>query len=388
MNKSESPFSLPKSQRKRIPLRFVIQTLTIPTDRLNTVRLSQALATQCPAISTGIHELDNALEGGITRGQITEVYGCPGSGKSTFATNLASLVIKDEHDVLWLEGSQCIPASRLHDFITDEENDQEVEDVLMRKVKCISTPTLTSLLVLLLQASDRSVGATTDQLITTYTSLIVLDDLTTLYNAAFPPADNSNQRDLNLKKTRVLTTLGNKLSQIAMIYNIAIVVLSKFTSKITGGDPAQMVGPFGDVWNNTCSTRIVFFRNHYHARLSFIDEQDLRWAAVQKVGNRRIMDPQAIAFRIQSTGIVSLDLLASTQPSRTQSSASQRLVLSSSASNLSNEHPRVSQIRLQAEEEEDDSETHVSKKARIEQGPKEPSLLACPEVCDSEDDSF
>ena len=71
-------------------------------DRLPTVSASVALkslsASHSSAVSTGLPELDQILQGkdsrgvgqetlsgGLVRGQVTEVYGPPGVGKTTFA---------------------------------------------------------------------------------------------------------------------------------------------------------------------------------------------------------------------------------------------------------------------------------------------------------------
>jgi RecA/RadA recombinase len=76
--------------------------LTGILDRLPTVSASQALfnsnvSAGAPCISTGLTRLDSLIHGreahsddagiatGVSRGQVTEIYGPPGSGKTSFA---------------------------------------------------------------------------------------------------------------------------------------------------------------------------------------------------------------------------------------------------------------------------------------------------------------
>lgn len=384
---SQAPFSLPKSQRKvhYSPCSCFVDLI----DRLDTIRLSQALAVQKPSLSTRIRDLDEALSGGISLGQITEVYGCPGSGKTTFGLHLAAQIIQEEeegNEVVWLEGSQPLPASRLRDFIAQdhEEDNVESEEMTLQRVKCLATPTMTSLLSLLSPAPDATDPEALD-FVTEKTRMLVLDDLTTLYNTAFPPTEN--HRDVNQKKTRVLTALVNRLTRIAITHNLAVVILCKLTSKITRGGPAQMEAPFGDVWSNACTTRILLYRDFHSRRLSSVDEQDLRWITVQKVGKRNIMDPKGLPIKIIGSGIVSLDLEAS-QPSRSQSSASQRpsSAVSRFAEPIVRQRSRPVDLEEDEAEQESTNDRQTTKRARM-MAPPEPVVHAKSlEIDDSENE--
>lgn len=278
------------------------------------MKLSQALSTQAPKLATNITEIDRLLEGGLPTGQIIEIYGCPGAGKTALAASLAAQVIKAGDEVVWLEASQTLPASRLLDFVASEDFSQETERRLLELVQVLRIPTLTSLIALLASMTEykRSV-------ITKSTKLLIVDDLTTLYNAAFP-ADSS--RETNNKKSLVLTLLASRLSRLAVHYDIVILVLSKLTSKISKGGPAQLESPFGDAWTTACSIRLLLYRDTHTRRLPPGDELCLRWATVQRVKNKGILDPEAVPFKITGSSIESMNL--GFDLSRSQSRLSQR----------------------------------------------------------------
>lgn len=276
------------------------------------------MATQVSRISSGVAAIDEVLEGGLCPGQVSEVYGCPGSGKTAFAMQVAAQVVRAGHDVVWLECSQCLPACRLREFIRREQGEEnskvdvdvEVDlreaDKVLDRVKCLATPNLTSLLSLLLHSDKHDTGDTRDtSFITSETKLLVLDDLTTLYNAAFPP---DNGRDSNVKKARILSVLANELTRLAATHNLSIVVLSKLTSKITKGGPAQLEAPFGDAWASACGTRILLYRNTFP---NMTGEQEERWLVVQKQGYRQIPEAIGVPFKIIESGFVTVTLKVS-----------------------------------------------------------------------------
>ncbi|KAI1345026.1 hypothetical protein F5Y15DRAFT_364562 [Xylariaceae sp. FL0016] len=99
----------------------------ISTHRLPTVSAAQALddlkSDPRRFVSTGLKALDKALNngaasdgdstpspGGIEKGQIVEVWGPPGSGKTAFAMQAAANTLRDGRKVVWV-GELSIPRS-------------------------------------------------------------------------------------------------------------------------------------------------------------------------------------------------------------------------------------------------------------------------------------
>ena len=250
--------------------------------------MTQALATQSK-LSTGIDDLDDSLDGGITRSQVCEIYGCPGAGKTALGMQIAARVVACENLVVWLECSQRFPATRIRNFLDAET--YNAERALLSRVKCYRTATLNDLLVFLLHTDLTDV-------IPEQTKLLVIDDLTTLYNTAFPPETIRKDSGRYIepttsKKQRVLALLGNSLSSLASSKGIAIIVLNNLTTKITGGQ-ANLTSPFNETWSNMCATRLLLYR-----------DKDKRWLAVQRTNHRTAVTPTVHEVSLISAGFVS-----------------------------------------------------------------------------------
>ncbi|KAH0597360.1 hypothetical protein MHUMG1_04738 [Metarhizium humberi] len=104
------------------------------THRLPTVQASQALNELQDDgnlyLSTGLEELDQALlpptparspgstsVGGIKRGQITEIWGPSGTGKTAVSIQLAANSIHNGNDVVWIDCFQEMDVSRLENVL-------------------------------------------------------------------------------------------------------------------------------------------------------------------------------------------------------------------------------------------------------------------------------
>lgn len=300
--------------------------------------MSQAISQHQPRLSTGITTLDTALGGGVSRNAVSEVYGCPGSGKTTFGMALAAEAVRCGHRVVWLSCSQPLPVSRLRDFLQpqslarrdehqqehteDEEEEERGRRQRLESVTCVATPTLTSLLSLL--TTYCGVVDNESALFHEDTALLVIDDLTTLYNAAFPPAadvqyhnnnnnnnNSSSGRDASARKIKVLSVVSDHLLRLAATRNIAVLVLAKLTSRIIKGSRAQLESPFGDAWSSRCAARFVLYRNHDDAftthYLTNGGGDGVRWIAIQKHGNKSFADPVGLPFEIIGSGMVSVE---------------------------------------------------------------------------------
>ncbi|KAJ5888968.1 hypothetical protein N7495_009009 [Penicillium taxi] len=219
-------------------------------------------------VSTGVARLDQVLSasdqgpGGILRGQVTEVFGPPGVGK----TSLALQSVKELDNLIYFR-----------------------------------TPTLPHLLALLLQPPANFPPSST--------SLIVVDTVSSLFPAYFPNAadlkdrlaqgkitDKAQLQWLLNRKWNVSSELATHLTSLAS-RNIAVLAINQTHTKIKG-QPRATLHPVlaGGGWENCVQTRIVLYR----------DLPDARFAEITKRAGRILpvrMAELIVQFRIEADGI-------------------------------------------------------------------------------------
>ncbi|KAL8869210.1 MAG: hypothetical protein Q9174_004441 [Haloplaca sp. 1 TL-2023] len=315
--------------------------------RLPTVSASQALqdiesSSQKP-ISTGLRRLDEILQGnvpetivsedsvcGVSRGQVTEIYGSPGAGKTIFAyfisiptmiwgdladlraagqTSLPMLYAREAQSYglvsrLWLwHGSYSLNAHRLKDLLTQVrpvEQDgmtsgNSVVESLSRFHHFV-VPTLSHLLALLLHP--------TAAFLPKDVSLLVVDSISTPFQQAFVQAERQIDVKNAGKKTdtvqwaagrrwAVMGELITALGKLAATRNMAVVLTSQTTTRLRL-DSSALLHPAisGMSWEAGISSRILLYRDWHEKSEEVITQEriglvsDLRWATVTKVCGR------------------------------------------------------------------------------------------------------
>lgn len=183
---------------------------TPSTHRLPTVSASQALDDLgCDAsthVSTGLKGLDRsllgpvtvdsqdgAIKGGVQRGQVTEIWGPPGSGKTALGLQLTANALCDGDAVVWIDCFQALQQDRLRtvtkatqarrnaSFSTGIEAApaKEIDATQFYQYSCFTLPHLISL-----------VSRPTTKLIPTNTSLVIISSFSALVNSALPKSND------------------------------------------------------------------------------------------------------------------------------------------------------------------------------------------------------
>ncbi|KAF2725873.1 P-loop containing nucleoside triphosphate hydrolase protein [Polychaeton citri CBS 116435] len=246
-------------------------------DRLPTISASQALqaaqSLRSPAIPSNVSRLDSILSPygvGFERGKVTEIWGPSGCGKSALCLQASCRSLQDGHDVTWVACAAPLSGSRLDRIThtiepTSTTNESDLAAPLDR-FKHIPAPTLAHLLALILQRE--TVPPTSN------TSFLVIDDLHTLFDIAYPrhPAANmpfqsiaQEQKNwLSGRRYALLSRITRILKKIAMIQNAVVLVTTGCATRMRGeqGLGAALVPGIGGVeWDKGVSARCVVFRD-------------------------------------------------------------------------------------------------------------------------------
>ncbi|KAL9569392.1 hypothetical protein ACKAV7_006447 [Fusarium commune] len=267
------------------------------THRLPTVSVSQALdelgndaSTQ---VSTGIEELDRSLianipvdsqdttaKGGVQRGQITEIWGPPGAGKTALGLQLTANALCDGNAVVWVE-TQEGDASRFYHY------------------SCFTLPHLVAL-----------VSRPTAKLIPHNCSLMVISSLSALVNSALPKSHDGKATSKSnkgpspsAKRTQALLSIVNALHKFAATRNCAVVVLSQCATKMHSERGATLTAAVNaSVWEQGISTRLVMFRDWVWQENNLTS---VFLAGLQKLDGKACQEvvENVVAFKVELDGV-------------------------------------------------------------------------------------
>ncbi|KAI0386058.1 P-loop containing nucleoside triphosphate hydrolase protein [Hypomontagnella monticulosa] len=291
------------------------------THRLPTVSAAQALedlgSDPRRFVSTNLEILDQSLNdvtgesnnslprpGGLQKGQVIEVWGPPGSGKTSFGIQLAANTLRQSERVIWVDGFHPVPPARLHDMITSATTSPVADHT--DNFLHFRAPTLAHLIGLLCKPTANAIPSNT--------SLIVIDTLSSLVNYAFPKNFEVRQVQKgsgpgpSARRLQVLQFLISTLQKLAATRNLCIVILSQCATRMQFERGATLIPAINaGTWEQGIATRLVLFKDW---AMESDTIRDVHFIGIQKLNGKTSPGSisQVFAFNIQKDGLVSVDL--------------------------------------------------------------------------------
>ncbi|XP_049984688.1 DNA repair protein RAD51 homolog 4 isoform X3 [Alexandromys fortis] len=103
---------------------------------LNGADLYEELKTSTAILSTGIGSLNKLLDAGLYTGEVTEIAGGPGSGKTQVCLCVAANVAHDlQQNVLYVDSNGGMTASRLLQLLQARTQDEEKQADALRRIQ-------------------------------------------------------------------------------------------------------------------------------------------------------------------------------------------------------------------------------------------------------------
>ncbi|KAI1401159.1 P-loop containing nucleoside triphosphate hydrolase protein [Hypoxylon fuscum] len=297
------------------------------THRLPTVSAAQALedlgADPRRFIPTSLEVLDQVLNdvigdssdnlsrpGGLQKGQVVEIWGPPGSGKTAFGIQLAANALCQGDKVIWVEGFHPVSPHRLHDVITSVQESSPLSDAthsvadLTENLLHFQAPTLSHLIGLLCKPTTNAIPVNT--------SLVVIDTLSSLVNHAFPRNFEARRSPKgpgpSARRLQVIQFLISTLQKLAATRDLCIVILSQCATRMQSEHGATLIPSINaGTWEQGIATRLVLFRD-WMLRSNTL--HDAYFVGIQKLNGKIVPSGinQVFAFNIHREGLVSVGL--------------------------------------------------------------------------------
>ncbi|XP_012868628.1 PREDICTED: DNA repair protein RAD51 homolog 4 [Dipodomys ordii] len=212
---------------------------------LNGADLYEELKTSTAILSTGIESLDKLLDAGLYTGEVTEVVGGPGSGKTQLclcvATNVAHSL---KQSVLYIDSSGGLTASRLLQLLQARTQDEEEQAAALQRIQVAHAFDIFQVLDVLQDLR----GTVAQQVIGSSgaVKVVVVDSVT----AVVAPLLGGQQRE----GLALMVQLARELKILARDLNLAVVVANHLTRD---RDTGRLKPALGRSWSFVPSTRIL-----------------------------------------------------------------------------------------------------------------------------------
>ncbi|KAF4497901.1 DNA repair rhp55 [Fusarium agapanthi] len=276
---------------------------TPSTHRLPTVSASQALDEldngASTHVSTGIEELDRSLianitadsqdttKGGVQRGQVTEIWGPPGAGKTALGLQLTANALCDGDAVVWVvTNATKTRRNSQANAALDASESPSGDSSRFYHYSCFTLPHLVAL-----------VSRPTAKLIPHNCSLMVISSLSALVNSALPKSHDGKATSKSNKG------MSKSICKANTSIAFDLVVLSQCATKMHSERGATLTAAVNaSVWEQGISTRLVMFRDWAWQENNLTS---VFLAGLQKLDGKACQEvvENVVAFKVELDGV-------------------------------------------------------------------------------------
>ncbi|KAM8815620.1 DNA repair protein RAD51 homolog 4 isoform 1-T1 [Rhynchonycteris naso] len=211
----------------------------------NGADLYEELKTSTAILSTSIGSLDKLLDSGLYTGEVTEIVGVPGSGKTQVCLCVAANVAHSlQQNVLYIDSNGGLTASRLLQLLQARTPDEEEQAGALQRIQVVRAFDIFQMLDVLQDLR----GAVAQQVSHSSGTLkvVIVDSVT----AVVSPLLGGQQRE----GMALMMQLAQELKTLARDLGVAVVVTNHMTRD---RDSGKLKPAMGRSWSFVPSTRIV-----------------------------------------------------------------------------------------------------------------------------------
>ncbi|XP_062448701.1 DNA repair protein RAD51 homolog 4 isoform X5 [Rhea pennata] len=219
----------------------------------NGADLYEELKSSTAILSTGIASLDKLLDSGLYTGEVTELMGAPGSGKTQVCLSVAASVsLGLKQHVLFLDSTGGFTASRLYQMLQARAEDEEEQLEALQRVQVARAFDIYEMLGALQELRDslsqQARGAFFLQVTSSTGPLKVL--LIDSVSAVIYPLLGGKQSE----GLALMMQLARELKMLAREFSLAVVVTNQVTRNSSTG---PLKPALGRSWSFVPSTRVL-----------------------------------------------------------------------------------------------------------------------------------
>ncbi|NWR77459.1 RA51D protein, partial [Centropus unirufus] len=211
---------------------------------VNGADLYEELKSSTAILPTGSSSLDKLLDSGLYTGEVTELMGAPGSGKTQVCLGIAASVsLSLKQHVLFLDSTGGFTASRLCQMLRAWTEDEE-EQAALQRIQVVRVFDIYEMLSALQELRDRL----SQQVVCSMGPLkiVVIDSV----SAVVSPLLGGKQSE----GLAIMMQLARELKTLAREYSLAVVV----TNQVTRDSSTAPLRPaLGRSWSFVPSTRVL-----------------------------------------------------------------------------------------------------------------------------------